>query len=507
MQMSRRTWLGGAGLAAAASAQSGRPEAREHKAAPSRWNLIVIVVDTWGAHWYGCYGNQEVRTPHVDALAAKSAVFEEAFAEALPTLPARRALYTGRQVFPSYLVRQRDDPVRIRGWHPLYEEDITLSETLRAAGYMTAWISDVYHQFKPGKNFHRGFDCWRYVRGQEADRWASGPRKQIDLSRYMHPSQLTGTSWEVSAMALPSAAPGVLQYLTNRSGWKSEEDWLAARVFNEAAQWLEDNADESQPFYLHVESFSPHEYWDPPEAYYRLYMKADYRGPRLIAPPAGTKNLSPLEVEHVRALYNGFVTFVDDRIGRFLRKVEELGLDKNTVIVLTADHGTMMGQQGQIHKGEQRIRTQVTRVPLLIYHPGKAWAGKRVKGFALHTDVMPTVLELLGVAVPKRVTGHSLVGMIERNERSPNGERIVTGWGEHAAVRTPEFCYIGRWSRGPAFEELYDLRRDPEELHNVVAQHPSLAKELREYLRAYVERGWEITRGSFETVLIGPHAG
>ncbi|MGB9604412.1 MAG: sulfatase family protein, partial [Bryobacteraceae bacterium] len=459
------------------------------------------------AHWYGCYGNHEVRTPNVDALAARSAVFEEAFAEALPTLPARRALYTGRQIFPSYLVLQRDDQVRIRGWHGLYEEDVTLAETLRGAGYLTAWISDVYHQFKPGKNFHRGFECWRYVRGQESDRWASGPRRAIDLSRYLHPSQRTGAGTDVTGMALPSMAPGVLQYLTNRSWWKSEEDWLAARVFNEAAQWLDDNAAENQPFYLHVESFSPHEYWDPPDSFYRQYMKSDYRGPRLISPPPTTKDLSPVELEHVRALYHGFVTFVDDRIGRFLRKLEALGLDKNTVIVLTADHGTMLGQQGQIHKGEQRIRTQVTRVPLIIYHPQRGWAGKRIKGFALHTDVMPTVLDLLGVTAPRRVTGHSLVGMIERDERSPYGDRIVTGWGEHGAVRTPEWCYIGRWSRGPQFEELYDLRGDPEELNNVASQHPSVVKELREHLRKHVEAGWEVTRGTFGTVLLGPYAG
>jgi len=504
MQISRRVFLEAAGVA---PAQRRRAAPRAESKPSDRLNLVVIVVDTWGAHWYGCYGNQEVRTPNVDALAARSAIFEEAFAEALPTLPARRALYTGRQIFPSYLVLQRDDQVRIRGWHGLYEEDVTLSEALRAAGYLTAWVSDVYHQFKPGKNFHRGFECWRYVRGQEADRWASGPRKGIDLSQYLHPSQRAGLGSDVSGMALPSMGPGVLQYLTNRSWWKSEEDWLAARVFNEAARWLDDNASEGQPFYLHIESFSPHEYWDPPESFYRQYMKSDYRGPRLISPPGTTKDLSPVELEHVRALYHGFVTFVDERMGRFLRKLEALGLDKNTVIVLTADHGTMLGQQGQIHKGEQRIRTQVTRVPLVIYHPRRAWAGKRIKGFALHTDVMPTVLEILGVSAPSRVTGHSLVGMIDRNERSPNGERIVTGWGEHGAVRTPEWCYIGRWSRGSQFEELYDLRRDPEELNNVASQNPSVVKELREHLRKHVEAGWEITRGTFGTVLLGPYGG
>src|SRR5438067_1336247 len=83
----------------------------------ARLNIIHIGVDTWSAHYLGCYGNTEIRTPHVDALARKSVVFEDAYPEVLPTLPARRAIYTGRRVFPSDLILQRDDQVRIRGWH------------------------------------------------------------------------------------------------------------------------------------------------------------------------------------------------------------------------------------------------------------------------------------------------------------------------------------------------------------------------------------------------------
>src|SRR5881296_2725502 len=105
-------------------------------------NIIHIGVDTWSAHYLGCYGNTEIRTPHVDALAQRSVLFEEAYPEVLPTLPARRAIYTGRRIFPSDLILQRDDQVKIRGWHPLFTEDVTISETLKAAGFTTALISD-----------------------------------------------------------------------------------------------------------------------------------------------------------------------------------------------------------------------------------------------------------------------------------------------------------------------------------------------------------------------------
>ncbi len=502
--LSRRTLLadmvGAAGAlravpGAAATGDASQPQGGEHL------NLIFIVVDTLGTHWLGCYGNSQIRTPNLDALAAKSAVFEDAYPEVLPTIPVRRSLYTGRRIFPADLVLQPDDQVKIRGWHQLYAEDVTLSETLRPAGYTTGFVTDLYHQFKPGKNFNRGFISWRYIRGQEDDLLESGPRKAIDLTKYLHKSQLSQSRWDVSAMALPTVRPGVLQYLMNRRNWKTEDDWLASRVFGQAAQWLENNKDQ-QPFYLHVESFSPHEYWDPPEEFYRMYMKSNYNGPRLISPPATTAQMSPVEVEHVRALYGGYVTFVDSRIGMFLKKVESLGLMRNTAIVFTTDHGTMMGEQGQIHKGETRIRTQVTHLPMMYYHPHRQWAGRRIKGFVQHTDVMPTILDVLGVPAPRRVMGQSLTHAIETGRT--NREEVITGWGDHGAVRTPEWSYIGRWSRGPQFQQLYDVQRDPDELHDVAESHPDVVKTLQAKLREHVHSGWQLTRGSFATILLGP---
>ncbi|MBK5290150.1 MAG: sulfatase [Acidobacteriia bacterium] len=477
-RLTRRSLL----AAPAALPAVARPQASQEKL-----NLIHIGVDTWGAHHTGYYGHGEYRTPNVDQLLGQSAVFLEAYPQALPTIPSRRVIYTGRQVFPSEKIYQPDDQVKIRGWHQMFSEDVTLSETLQQAGYTTAIVSDLYHQFKPGKNFTRGFDSWQWIRGQESDRYRTGGRRRIDLSQWMHASQ---------PVAKPAKPTGVFQYLLNRQDWKSEKDWLASQVFDTAGAWLGDNAGENQPFYLHIESFSPHEFWDPPEDYYRAYMKQDYRGPRLIHPPATTHQMSAIEVAHARALYAGLVTFTDACIGRFLEKVRQLGLLQNTLIVFAADHGTMMGEQGQLHKGETRLRDQVTRVPLGIRHPKENWAGRKIAGYAQHTDLMPTVLELLGQKAPPRVTGRSLVKALSSNERIP-GDAIVTGWGEHAAIRAPDWTYIARWSPGPAFEELYDRRRDALELTNAAAANPKVCAAFRAMLKQYVDKGWETTRGSF----------
>ena len=490
-RISRRSLLAGlAGAPAAAPLLRPRPAAGAPAATPARLNVIEIVADTWSTHWMGCYGAEQIYTPNVNALAAKSYVFDDVYAEALPTIPARRSIYTGRRIFPGYKVSQVFD-LDYRCWHPLYVEDVTMSEAIIGTGmYESCLISDNQHTFLPDKNFHRGFYGWRPIRGQEGDMWETGPRRNIKLVNYLHPSQYAEYTPAGMARFL------MMQYLTNKSYWQTDDDRPTAQVFTDACRWLDNNTKEGTPFYLHVETFSPHEFWDPPDDFYNAYMKSAYTGPRLIFPHYVTSVLSPVEFEPARSLYSGAVTFVDYHLGRLLAKLDELQLWDSTIVVFVADHGTMMGEQGQIHKDEGRMRTQVTKVPLMIYDPRSAGAGKRIKGFAQHTDVMPTVLDMMGIGIPSRVTGMSLAPYMQSGETIPR-DMVVTGWENHGSMRTQEWLYQGRWNPGDAYEELYDLRKDPLELNNLNQQYPAMIDDYRLKLKAYMDSGWPITKGTF----------
>jgi arylsulfatase A-like enzyme len=473
-------------LAGAAASTGAAPVLRA--ASDARLNVIWVVVDTWSTKWLGCYGNKAIRTPGVDGLAARSAVFQDAYPDGLPTVPARRAMYTGRQVFPSETWVTWQSPI-LAGWHPLFVEDVVIAEELGNAGYRRTMVTDLHHGFKPGFNLHRGFGAWRITRGQEIDLYENAPSRGIDPRPYLHASQLAGGGM----------AALVSKYLMNRRSWTTEEDWPVSRLFRDAADWLEKTSQDPQPFYLHIESYSPHEFWDPPEDYYRLYMKSDYSGPRLIEAPGDASLLTPVEMEHVNSLYAGNVTFADACIGKFLEKVEQLGLLSSTMIVFTADHGTQTGEHGEIHKQEGALRAPVTNVPLVVYVPGENLGGRPVRGLVSHTDIVPTILDILGRPIPGRVTGKSLRDSLWSGQAPPR-DFLVTGWADHGSIRSPDYNYVGRWNPGDAYEQLYDLRKDPKELDNLLESNTAAVmpqiEDYRKRLRVYVEDSWETTRGS-----------
>jgi arylsulfatase A-like enzyme len=109
---------------------------------------------------------------------------------------------------------------------------------------------------------------------------------------------------------------------------------------------------------------------------------------------------------------------------------------------------------------------------------------------------MPTLLDLNGIQIPKRVTGESLRPLIESGDSSQRST-IYGGWNNHGFVRTPEYSYIGRWNPGEAYEEIYNPKADPLELTNIIQTKESLRDECRQLLKNYVDAGWETTRGSF----------
>ena len=457
-------------------------------------NVVIIVSDTFRWDYLGAYGNAWIQTPRLDALAAESGLFLDAYTEALPTIPARRVIMTGRNCFPFDYRPQLSDQVQLHGWHPLYDEDVTLAEHLNKAGYCTAFFNDVYHMMKPGKNFHRGFEQWQWIRGQEGDAYAPLDRARVKelAEAASYGRDLRDTAW-------------VVRHLNLREQWQSDADTLVAQTMTRAATWVREYS-LKRPFYLHVECFDPHEPWDPPADYATRY-EPDY-GHSLdgLIPPGTTENMTERQLANVRAAYAGEVTLVDHWIGHLLDALRDSGRLDDTLVVFTSDHGAMLGEQMELHKGQDRLRNQCTRLPLLIRHPRGDKAGARINGFCQHQDIMPTVLGILGEGTPGRVLGRNVWPRGGVIDDAP--DYIVSGFGFFACCRTAQWNYVRRWSEGGEAsgevslrsEQLYNLSNDPRELTNVVAQHRDIADALGRKLAEHIKRFAPLTGGSFQGV-------
>lgn len=424
-------------------------------------NLILIIADSFRADHLGCYGNPTVKTPSLDRLAADGVRFTNCYADGLPTIPERRVLFTGNSIIPME---------KHGGWIPLRHDDVTLPEVLQGNGYTTGFIADTPHYFKPNMNFHRGFDSWQWIRGQEADLWQSGPKDKFDPSQHM-PEHL----WN-------DADNMMRQYMMNTQDIRCEEEYFCAQSFRAGMKWLERNG-EGKPFMLWIDTFDPHEPWDAPERFKRMY-RDEYPFERyLFGYGIDPKDVREEDYPVIQALYAAEVTFVDLWIGRFLDTVADLGLLDDTIVAFSTDHGTHLGEEGCVQKTPGLLNSCVANLPLIVRHPDHAFGGKRVDGLVSSTDLMPTWLSLLEVDERPDTDGVSF-WPLATGEAEEVHERVFSQFGSFAAVRDTRWHYFQHTKgndrgRGPA---LYDLQADPTERTNVVADHPQVVERLRAHL-------------------------
>ncbi len=435
-------------------------------------NLIVIVADTWRTDHIGAYGGQRAKTPCLDEFAKRAVLFEHNYADGLPTIPARRVYHTGKSIIPG------------AHWIPLPAEDVTLSQILKTRGYWSGLICDVYHYFKPDMNMHVGFDTWEWIRGQEMDAYRGGPHGKFDPKKHM-PAEL----WN------PSYDRNMRQYMMNTQDFRGEDDYFCARTVSSAIRWLDMNATNS-PFMLWVEMFDPHEPWDPPPRFAKMY-RDDYGYERFLfgygvqggGHSGGHKpNFEP-HLPVIRDLYRAEVTFTDSQIGRLLAAIEKRNLMDDTVVVFTSDHGTHLGELGYVQKQPALLNRLVMHIPLMIHHPDRSTAGKRVSALTSTIDYAPTFCELLGIDDQEQMDGKNMWPLVSgKSERLR--ERTFTQFGNFASVRDLGWHYFQHLSgrnagAGPC---LYDLKADPGETKNVLKDHPERGGELREQLATRMER-------------------
>ena len=420
-------------------------------------NVILIILDSLRKDHVRAYGNDQIRTPTLDALAEEGLRFTRAYPEAMPTIPARRAIYTGLRSFPL------EAPAY--GWTSIPEEQTTLAEILEAAGYQTMLVTDTYHQF--WMNFHRGFKVYRWVRGQERDPFK--PPSSISEEEMRRRYLIFGEGKKAR------------QYLANIQGRrKTEEDWFAPKVFLQAMELLE-GARWREPFFLVVDCYDPHEPWDPPEKYISLYDPDGYEGKEPLNDNYGKDDyLTDRQLLRMRALYSAEVTMADRWLGNFLQRAQELQLMENTLLILLSDHGHALGEHGYTGKPPYALWPELVDIVFLLRHPEGKGTGETSEHYASTHDVAPTILSLLGIEPPSPMEGQDLSVLLDGKE---------PGMRHHFTSR----YYNYRWCRDEGYvmfcrsdgaePRLYDVRNDPQQTRDLAEDAPeTVEKMFQEYV-------------------------
>jgi arylsulfatase A-like enzyme len=440
-----------------------------------RPNLVLVIIDSLRTDHVGAYGGSHSRTPNLNAFARESLRFDHAHPESMPTIPARRAMFTGMRSFP------------FRNWHPVRGlsptpgfqgipgGQVTLPQRLNRAGYLTAYVTDNPHTLSaPYDSFRRRFDVRGQIQGQ--------------LPVRHHPRNPVGNRvvkrWMAPEFRDEHVDGRLREYVTIRErSRKREDDWLPARVFRSAISFLE-SAQNRQPFALIVDSFDPHEPWDPPYNYLKRYAHVG-RGPQPIQPfhtPSGlTRDNRDWTLRRARALYAAEVDFVDHWFGNLMNKIDELNLTGDTWVVMLSDHGVMLGERGIIGKSHSNLHRELNHVPMMIRHPSGKRAGTSTDYFASTHDVTPTLLGAARLGVPSRLQGEDLTRMFR-------GRNVARRTYFTSALKDWVLASDGRWllichnqgrkdpdGRGP---KLYDLRRDPAQVRNVAHRHRDQVRRL-----------------------------
>jgi arylsulfatase A-like enzyme len=437
-------------------------------------NIILVIFDSLRKDCVGVYGSPpwwKIQTPHWDALARESLVFTRAFPESLPTLPARRAIYTGRRVYPFDKgdFRIKGDFVGAPGWGPIPEDHPTLAEILKENGYRTGLIADVYHMFKPSKNYWRGFDQWTFLRGQETDPSRSGPRltqAQID-------------HWLPKEMQDEAGVRFIQQCLTNMCDRTKEEDYFAPRVLHEAALWLEQNQDADR-FFLTVESFDPHEPWLAPPHYRRLYLNEDGRE-QVRSGYKDTSTMDPKLIERTRANYSGAVTMCDRWFGYFMESMRVLGLLDDTLLIFTSDHGHSIGDRNYMGKRGYPSSPEVYDVPLMVRFPGAEHAGTTSDMFIQHHDITAAILDAAGVAAPAELDGRPFLSEALTGKVGAR-DHVTVGWGSFVTVITDRWWFNSKVNGEGVL--LHDLKTADPFAANVAGSNAAVVNQLFGLARA-----------------------
>jgi len=381
---------------------------------------IFILFDSLAKNYLPPYGCDWVKAPNFERLARKTVTFDNCCVGSLPCMPARRELHTGRYNFLH------------RSWGPLEPFDDSTPEILKKNGVYTHLVSDHYHYWQDGgATYHNRYNTWESVRGQEGDYW-KGEVKDPEVPEHLGHS--------------------MRQDWVNRKYMSTEETSTQKQTFDLALEFMETNREQDN-WMLHIECFDPHPPFMAPQKYRDLY-ESDYEGPMFDFPHYAPVNEreTPEAVAQCRREYAALISFCDHSLGRVLDTMDRHEMWDDTMLILTTDHGFLLGEHNWWAFVKPPCYDQIARKPLFIWDPRSGRAGERCDQLVQTIDLPATLLEYFGAALPADMQGVPLRETTATD--APAREGGLFGiFGGHVNVTDGRYVYM----RAPASAGLGNL--------------------------------------------------
>ena len=442
---------------------------------PSRPNVLMIIVDDMN-DWVGCLGSDRVPTPHIDALAKRGMLFTNAHAPSPKCAPSRAAVLTGQRASTSGLYSNS------HWWRPAYPDLVTLPHYFKNHGYTVAGGGKVHHHtdgFNPPDQWDEYFDLIS-DRNLVVDYFDSRGEDRRFFTEKMprHPNNsLDWGPMEVGDMEMGDGH--TVQWATN---------FLARK--------------QDKPFFLAVGLFQPHLPFYAPKKYFDRLPLENVQLPinktgDLDDIPSGGQTMAALRREDLRMIeqyddlrrcmqsYLAGIAHADSLVGILMDGFDKSAYRDNTIVVLWSDHGYAFGEKD--HFAKNTLWERSTHVPLIMAVPGMTTPGSRSNRAVDLTCLYPTLTRLCRLPKPSDLDGVDISPLLKDPDMPWKQPAIIDFLPGNSAIRSEQWRYI-RYDEGRAGEELYNLKNDPEEWHNLIEQLPEKANELASWLpRRYAD--------------------
>lgn len=456
-----------------------------------RPNIIYILADDLGYGELGCYGQKKIKTPNIDRLAAEGMRFTQHYSGSPVCAPSRCMLLTGKHSGHAYIrnndeMREKGDvwnDPSIEGQRPLPPGTTTIGTLLQSAGYTTAAIGkwglgtpeDSGNPNKQGFDLFYGYICQRQAHNYYPTHLWRNSEKDMLNNPYFSPRQRFPEDKD------PNDPAAYAPYTGN--------DYAPDLMIGEALEFIKNNR--QNPFFLYFASPIPHLALQVPEDSLQEYQDAFPETPYL-----GDKGYTPHRTP--RAAYAAMISRLDGDVGRIMALLKELGLDDNTLILFSSDNGptytggvdyTFFASAGPLNGLKGSLYEGGIRVPMLARWPGKIPAGTQSDRISAFWDVLPTLCEITGAAIPEGIDGISLAPVLLNRGKVPEEHPYLywefPGYGGQQALRMGNWKAIRReMNKGNRKLELYNLEADIGEKQDLAEAQAELIAKMEKTMQA-----------------------